>query len=664
MQFLKNFIIDHFERVLVFLIMAGVAAIVYFIPYKLSFLNIFYIPMLLSALYLGPRAAVLGSFLTFLIVVIFAVIEPGAFINPSDNLGVWSSIISWGGFLVLTAVVLGYTNQKLREQMTEAIKVRAELTGNMALLEETTTALQDFEKNLDAKVRRRTQAIEESAKLIEAHKDKVEEALHSTMDPAVVKLLIEKRLRTENRRISVQFCDLKGFTRYAEEKSAEVVLSELNTYLAEMEKILLLYNAHIDKYMGDGIMTEFGAPTSFAKHALLAVSAGWKMQQCMNRLNFPWQLRVGIATGVSTTGIIGAKRLSYTAFGDTVNLASRIEGLCEPGKVTVDEATYLECKDYYDFKQKGYSSLNQKQSENLINQINDTLDKIEEDSENIELYTQVADLLLEASDTEQALEHLKKAMKIAPKNNKIKVAYADASVKHSSQLDMQIRGRKKPIHVFEVIDLKDPVRDFSRIPEEFYKEIKDRIKKVVPYPEDIILPVECLDGSIGFSRLVGVVSFMIAHRMNLDTPEKNDILEAAYFADLGKTIVPENILNREGQLTDEEFKSIHMHPRESVRTLRNMGYENQNMLKIIESHHENFNGTGYPAGLSNTAVPLGSRILAIAEAYVSLTSNRPYRDAWESIPAYQELVKYTSMGKFDPEVTKVLGDIVNEIEAA
>ena len=252
-------------------------AIVWLVDTKLSFLNFFYLPVLLGSYYLGIRSGVLGAFFTFLVIVIFASLYPERFIGPTDLFSLWSSILIWASFLILTAVIVGFTHRELQEKIAETLRAKAEASGNAELLEQTMTTIREFESELDYKVEERTRVLEEKTKSIRPHKEKVEETLYSTMDPAVVKLMIENRIRTENRRISVLFSDLKGFTSYAEEHSAEVVITELNKYLGDMETILLQYYAHIDKYMGDGIMVEFGAPIRYEKHALLAVTSARKM---------------------------------------------------------------------------------------------------------------------------------------------------------------------------------------------------------------------------------------------------------------------------------------------------------------------------------------------------------------------------------------------------
>ena len=285
MDSIKRYLIENFEGVFILIILSCVSLIVWFVDAKLSFLNFFYLPILLGSYYLGIRSGVLGAFFTFLMVVIFASLYPERFVGPTDIFGLWASILTWAGFLILTAVIVGFTHRELQEKITEALRAKAEASGNAELLEQTMTTIREFESELDYKVEERTRVLEEKTKSIRAHKEKVEEALYSTMDPAVVKLMIEGRIRTENRRISVMFSDLKGFTKYSEDHSAEVVITELNKYLADMETILLQYNAHIDKYMGDGIMSEFGAPIRYEKHSLLALACAWKMQDRMEKGN-------------------------------------------------------------------------------------------------------------------------------------------------------------------------------------------------------------------------------------------------------------------------------------------------------------------------------------------------------------------------------------------
>ncbi len=666
MEALKKYLITNFEGVFILVILLVVSAIVWLVEAKLSFLNFFYLPVLLSSYYLGIRSGALGAFFTFLAIAIFASLYPERFMGPDDLFGLWALLTSWGGFLILTAFVVGFTHRKLQEKMTESLRARAEASGNAELLEQTMATIREFESELDYKVEERTRALEEQTRTISAHKEKVEEALYSTMDPAVAKLMIDNRIRTENRRISVMFSDLNGFTKYSEGHAAEDVINILNRYLTDMEIILLQYNAHIDKYMGDGIMSEFGAPLRAEKHTTLAVACGLKMQQRLRKSDYPFALRVGIATGVATTGIIGSRRQSFTAFGDTVKLAARIENLCEPGKVTVDEATYTELKHLFDFRPvSGLSSYTQAENPTLVKEINSLLQSVEAQPDNIEQRLHIASLLMQADDPELAQLHLKKVLDLQPENADAKLAYGESSLLlEKEREEVSSRSRRASAHLYELIGISDCLAKAVQLPVAARQGLVSQLEKRVPYPEDLILPVECLDNSIGFSRLTGIMAYLLADRLGLADQEKHDILEAGYLAELGKSIVPDSVLNRNGPLSDDELTQIQMHPREGVRKLRGAGYESEAMLEIIECHHENYNGTGYPAGIKADNIPVGARIVAVAEQYISLTTKRPYRDACTPQEAMTEISKYTSAGRFDPIITELLATIVSELESA
>lgn len=144
MDALKQYLIDNFEGVFILIILTFVSAIVWFVDTKLSFLNFFYLPVLLSSYYLGIRSGVLGAFFTFLVIVIFAGIYPERFMVEIDLFGLWAFILTWAGFLILTAVIVGFTRRELQEKMTEALRAKAEASGNAELLEQTMTTIREF----------------------------------------------------------------------------------------------------------------------------------------------------------------------------------------------------------------------------------------------------------------------------------------------------------------------------------------------------------------------------------------------------------------------------------------------------------------------------------------------------------------------------------------
>jgi putative two-component system response regulator len=112
----------------------------------------------------------------------------------------------------------------------------------------------------------------------------------------------------------------------------------------------------------------------------------------------------------------------------------------------------------------------------------------------------------------------------------------------------------------------------------------------------------------------------------------------------------ESVLNKPGQLTEEEFQHIKYHSELAERILTPI-VEDKEILRIVRHHHERYDGTGYPDGLSGDEIPLGSRILAVADSYDAMTSDRPYRRAM-SVEMACAGVERGKHAQFDPEVAE------------
>jgi len=153
--------------------------------------------------------------------------------------------------------------------------------------------------------------------------------------------------------ISVLFADIRGFTTISENLSPPEVVEILNQYLDSMEEEVFRQGGTLDKYTGDGMMVLFGAPLEQPDHAGRAVRAALGMQRAAaevsrQRGDVKWKMvyGIGITTGPAVVGHIGSKRrLDYTAIGDTVNLAARLEGQAPPGTILINQATYEAVKD-------------------------------------------------------------------------------------------------------------------------------------------------------------------------------------------------------------------------------------------------------------------------------------------------------------------------------
>ncbi len=192
---------------------------------------------------------------------------------------------------------------------------------------------------------------------IKAHKrlarEEVARANYSRFMPEyVVKQLLENpdsfRLGGVNQIITVLFADIRGFTTFSEKENPEKVVGLLNRYFTAMSEIIFAYGGTLDKYIGDGLMAIFGAPTATPEDAKNALKTAVTMQKRLETLNKelavegykPVNIGIGLHTGEATIGYIGSEQRSeYTAIGDTVNTASRLESNAKGGQILVSEAT-------------------------------------------------------------------------------------------------------------------------------------------------------------------------------------------------------------------------------------------------------------------------------------------------------------------------------------
>ena len=153
--------------------------------------------------------------------------------------------------------------------------------------------------------------------------------------------------------VTVMFSDIRGFTTFSETRSAQVVFNALNGYLERQTAVILRHGGTIDKFIGDGIMAFWGAPLPDAHQCEAAVAAACEMlaeaerfsQEWADELGEPFRIGVGLHQGEAIVGFLGsADRLDYTAIGDVVNLASRIEGLTKGlAPVLVSDAVRRQC---------------------------------------------------------------------------------------------------------------------------------------------------------------------------------------------------------------------------------------------------------------------------------------------------------------------------------
>lgn len=163
-------------------------------------------------------------------------------------------------------------------------------------------------------------------------------------------------------------------------------------------------------------------------------------------------------------------------------------------------------------------------------------------------------------------------------------------------------------------------------------------------------------------RRIGLYSHMIAQGLECDPEFLNLILLASPMHDMGKIGIRDSILLKPGRLTPEEFEEMKAHTLIGARILANSESPLMRLAETIAlTHHERFDGTGYPVGLSGEDIPLAGRIVALADVFDALTSRRVYKPAFPLEKALR-IIRHESPGHFDPEVLTAFEDRLVEIQ--
>ncbi len=152
----------------------------------------------------------------------------------------------------------------------------------------------------------------------------------------------------------------------------------------------------------------------------------------------------------------------------------------------------------------------------------------------------------------------------------------------------------------------------------------------------------------GHSQRVADIAVAIAKEMGLSNETIDKVKLGGRLHDIGKIGVRESVLNKPGSLTDKEFQQIQEHPGIGEHILAPIA-DDEEILRLVRSHHERYDGSGYPDRLKDTQILLAARILAVSDAYEAMTSERPYRTAMGDKAASAEIERGKGT-QFDPEV--------------
>ena len=181
--------------------------------------------------------------------------------------------------------------------------------------------------------------------------------------------------------------------------------------------------------------------------------------------------------------------------------------------------------------------------------------------------------------------------------------------------------------------------------------------------------IEALDAkdsyTLGRSRRVTYYSVKLANEIHLSSAEVGRIELAGLLHDIGMIGISDDVLFKTEKLTEEEFQEIKSHVDHGVKILEDIK-QLKDVIHIIKYHHEHFDGNGYPYGIKGEDIPVASRIIAIADAYDGMVSNRAYRQAMKPEEAMQ-VIENLAGKQFDPNLVqvfkKILPNLIEEIKA-
>ncbi len=193
-----------------------------------------------------------------------------------------------------------------------------------------------------------------------------------------------------------------------------------------------------------------------------------------------------------------------------------------------------------------------------------------------------------------------------------------------------------------------------------YNELRDLFYKTI---RSISNSLDAKDAyTNGHSLRVTLYSMILARKLNFDKTYLEDIEIAGLLHDIGKIAMPQSILCKNGRLTDEEFIVMKSHPTIGAKIVLNIK-KLQTISSWVKTHHEKWDGTGYPDGLKGEEIPIAGRIIALADTYDAMTSTRPYRKALPHEIAISEIKKWAGV-QFDPKLAELFVSLEKEIDEA
>lgn len=220
---------------------------------------------------------------------------------------------------------------------------------------------------------------------------------------------------------------------------------------------------------------------------------------------------------------------------------------------------------------------------------------------------------------------------------------------HSAQLELESERLNGEVQRLRSEELEQLVLKRTTELEASQLEMLERLAIVAEFRDD--------DTGQHTAR-VGEMAAQMALRLGWDALKVDQLRLAARLHDIGKIAIPDEILHKPGKLTDDEWALMREHPQTGAQMLEGSEAELMSLAReVCLSHHERWNGRGYPFGLAGDKIPMSGRIVSVADAFDALTSPRPYKAAWSRERAIEE-IRAHSAEQFDPHVVEVFLEIV------
>ncbi|MCP2501688.1 MAG: HD domain-containing protein [Deltaproteobacteria bacterium] len=238
---------------------------------------------------------------------------------------------------------------------------------------------------------------------------------------------------------------------------------------------------------------------------------------------------------------------------------------------------------------------------------------------------------------------------------------------HKGVLSLASSETFQPVPVHSSDELGALTRNFNRMAETILAQKNSLQRKALQLEEAYISMVRVLAASLdardpytmGHSTRVARMSCLLGRRLGMDEEELSNLERAAIFHDLGKIQTPDDVLLKGERLSHAEVKQMRSHPVDGTEILRMAPFLHR-YIPVVRAHHEWYNGEGYPDGIQGDEIPLHAQIIALADAFDAMTTERPYREALSSEEALDEILQSRGT-QFSPELSDAFAKMVREM---